>query len=141
MLAQYICTTNIEQSIDFYTNVVGLRYVPRQAGQRNSARSREGGAVRPCDVLLISDKTISTASPKEASRIRRTRLRRIPGTLAQDLYFLSRYPLDYVRARIQAAGHSPVEGPVICKGSMHMLRMLYLLDPDGNRIRLVELSG
>ncbi len=141
MLAQYICTTNIEQSIDFYTNVVGLRYVPRQADQQESVRSREGGVARSCDVLLIRDETISMASSREAGRIRRTRLRRVPGTLAQDLYFLSRYPLDYVRARIQAAGRSPVEGPVIRKGSMHMLRMLYLLDPDGNRIRLVELSA
>lgn len=62
MLAQYICTTNIEQSIDFYTNVVGLRYVPRQADQQESLRSREGGVARSCDVLLIRDETISMST-------------------------------------------------------------------------------
>ena len=34
-----------------------------------------------------------------------------------------------------------LEGPVARKGNTHTLRTLYLLDPDGNRIRLVELSA
>lgn len=142
MLAQYICTTNTEQSIDFYTKVIGLRYVPPQEGRPESGRLQGSvGATKPCEVLLIEADTISLASPKLARRIRRTRLRRVPGSAAQDLYFLSRHPLDYVRARMQAAGHRMLNGPVIREGSSHMLRMLYVLDPDGNRIRLVELSG
>ena len=142
MLAQYICTTNIEQSIDFYTKVVGLRYVPPQLGSEEYARLEAGAPMtREGEVLVIRDETICLASPRVASRIRRTRMRRVPGSLGQDMYFLSRHPLDYVRARVQAAGWQVLEGPVARKGNTHTLRTLYLLDPDGNRIRLVELSA
>lgn len=134
MLSQYICTFNRELSVDFYTRVMGLRWV----GTHEPASGKGHARV---EVLRILDETIQLASGSEARRIKRAASMRKPEIPAQDLYFLSRHSLDYARACIQAAGWGALEGPVTRQGNSHSLRMLYLLDPDGNRIRLIEVTG
>jgi catechol 2,3-dioxygenase-like lactoylglutathione lyase family enzyme len=58
-----------------------------------------------------------------------------PGTL--DLCFIAAQPLEEVMRRLEAAGVSVLEGPVMRTGATSAIRSVYVRDPDLN---LVEIS-
>jgi len=60
----------------------------------------------------------------------------MPGSA--DLCFLLDGPLDQAVAKVTAAGHAIVEGPVERTGATGPIRSIYLRDPDGNLIELSE---
>jgi catechol 2,3-dioxygenase-like lactoylglutathione lyase family enzyme len=60
----------------------------------------------------------------------------LPGAL--DLCFIASVPLDTVIARLQAAGVTIIEGPVMRTGAVGSIRSVYVRDPDLNLIELSE---
>ena len=62
----------------------------------------------------------------------------VPGAL--DLCFIASVPLDTVIARLQAAGETIIEGPVMRTGAICRIRSVYLRDPDLNLIEISELA-
>jgi catechol 2,3-dioxygenase-like lactoylglutathione lyase family enzyme len=61
----------------------------------------------------------------------------VPGAL--DLCFIADRPLDQVIEQLRFAGVPVVEGPVPRTGATHMLRSVYVRDPDLNLIEISEL--
>jgi len=59
----------------------------------------------------------------------------VPGAL--DLCFIASVPLEQVIARLEAAGVSIIEGPVLRTGAVSKIRSVYVRDPDLN---LIEIS-
>ena len=62
----------------------------------------------------------------------------VPGAL--DLCFIASVPLDTVIARLQAAGVTIIEGPVMRTGATSRIRSVYMRDPDLNLIEISELA-
>ena len=60
----------------------------------------------------------------------------LPGAL--DLCFIASVPLDTVIARLQAAGVTIIEGPVMRTGAVGNIRSVYVRDPDLNLIEVSE---
>ena len=60
----------------------------------------------------------------------------LPGAL--DLCFIASVPLDTVIARLQAAGVTIIEGPVMRTGAVGNIRSVYMRDPDLNLIEVSE---
>jgi catechol 2,3-dioxygenase-like lactoylglutathione lyase family enzyme len=60
----------------------------------------------------------------------------VPGAL--DLCFIASVPLDTVIARLQAAGVTIIEGPVMRTGAVGSIRSVYMRDPDLNLIEVSE---
>ena len=60
----------------------------------------------------------------------------VPGAL--DLCFIASVPLDTVIARLQAAGVTIIEGPVMRTGATGNIRSVYVRDPDLNLIEVSE---
>ena len=59
----------------------------------------------------------------------------VPGAL--DLCFIASVPLETVVARLESAGVTIIEGPVIRTGATSKIRSVYVRDPDLN---LIEIS-
>ncbi|MEJ3959232.1 hypothetical protein WGP40_02635 [Brachymonas sp. G13] len=57
----------------------------------------------------------------------------------QEFYFLASQPVSAISTRLQREGWVNFQGPVLYEGRISGLRILRVLDPDGNRLRLVEL--
>lgn len=91
-------------------------------------------------VFRIDSGQIARVLPEDAPSILGQPMARIPGSEGQDMYFLTRYSLDFIHARLRAENWPGLGEPVRHKGAVHTLRVLHLIDPDGNRLRLVELS-
>jgi catechol 2,3-dioxygenase-like lactoylglutathione lyase family enzyme len=60
----------------------------------------------------------------------------VPGAL--DLCFIASVPLDTVIARLEAAGVTIIEGPVMRTGAVGDIRSVYVRDPDLNLIEVSE---
>ncbi|HMN81506.1 MAG TPA: VOC family protein [Burkholderiaceae bacterium] len=60
----------------------------------------------------------------------------VPGAL--DLCFIASIPLDEVIARLNAAGITILEGPVMRTGATGPIRSVYVRDPDLNLIEISE---
>jgi catechol 2,3-dioxygenase-like lactoylglutathione lyase family enzyme len=62
----------------------------------------------------------------------------LPTPGSADLCFLTDRPIDEVKAALEAAGHSLIEGPVRRSGAMTPILSIYLRDPDGNLIEIAN---
>jgi catechol 2,3-dioxygenase-like lactoylglutathione lyase family enzyme len=115
-----LTTVDAPACIDFYTRVLGMR-LETFAGERQALRfggqkiniHRRGHEYEPKAHLPV------------------------PGAL--DLCFIADRPLDQVIERLRAAGVAIIEGPVPRTGATHMLRSIYVRDPDLNLIEISEL--
>ena len=58
-----------------------------------------------------------------------------------DLCFLTEQPLAEVSQRLEALGHSMLEGPVERTGAIGPITSIYTRDPDGNLIELAQARG
>ena len=58
-----------------------------------------------------------------------------------DLCFLSDDPLDQWQAHFQAHGIAVVEGPIGRTGATGPITSIYVRDPDGNVVELIEFYG
>jgi catechol 2,3-dioxygenase-like lactoylglutathione lyase family enzyme len=57
-----------------------------------------------------------------------------------DLCFLTEEPLEAVAGRLEAMGHSVIEGPVERTGATGQILSIYARDPDGNLIEIARRS-
>ena len=108
---------DIEATVDFYVQVLGMR-----------VESFQGGRIS----LHFGDQKINL---HEAGREFEPKAERpTPGAL--DLCFLASERLDAVVRRLEAAG-VPIElGPVPRTGATGHIRSVYVRDPDGNLIEI-----
>jgi catechol 2,3-dioxygenase-like lactoylglutathione lyase family enzyme len=114
-----LTTTRLDDCIDFYTRVLGMRLETFGAGRK---------ALRFGSQKINLHEAGREFEPKAA--------RPTPGGL--DLCFVADRPLDEVIARLGAAGAAVIEGPVQRTGATGPIRSVYLRDPDQNLIEIAE---
>lgn len=160
-----IHTTRPDLCLDFYTRILGLRFEERPprrvAAKKNQPLQAVATASQTAPPLDAQEKSenapaacmagstmfkinhLRIAPLRRNAAIRRAHakpLPRVPGSAGVDMFFVARHPLEAIQQHLQALCWTAVCEPVAYCGSIHQLRILYLLDPDGNRLRLVELG-
>ncbi|GAB4062164.1 VOC family protein [Uliginosibacterium sediminicola] len=114
-----LTTTNLDATIRFYTDLLGMRL--EQFGNGRYA-------------LKFGEQKINLHV--RGSEFEPKAHLPVPGAL--DLCFIASIPLDAVIAHIEQAGWPIVEGPVLRTGAVHKIRSIYLRDPDLNLIEISE---
>ena len=160
-----IHTTRPDLCLDFYTRILGLRFEERplrRTGAKNNGPLRAAAtASQTATPLLGQEKPenapaaciagsamfkinhLRIAPLRRNAAMRRVHakpLPRVPGSAGVDMFFIARHPLETIQQHLQTLCWTAACEPVAYRGSIHRLRILYLLDPDGNRLRLVELG-
>jgi catechol 2,3-dioxygenase-like lactoylglutathione lyase family enzyme len=110
---------DIDATIAFYENVLGMEAVSFGANRRALAFGRQKINLHPASAPL---------KPHAA----------MPAPGSADLCLITGTPLAEVIAHLQRAGVAIEEGPVVRTGATGPIRSVYLRDPDGN---LIELSN
>jgi catechol 2,3-dioxygenase-like lactoylglutathione lyase family enzyme len=116
-----LTTSDPDRCIDFYTRVLGMQLerfgegrLAFRFGQQKINLHVKGKEYEPKAHLPV------------------------PGAL--DLCFIVDGPLDRMIARLAAASVPILEGPVQRTGATHVLRSVYVRDPDLNLIELSEFA-
>ena len=114
-----ITTARIEQCVDFYTRVLGMKL--ERFGEGRMALKFGGQKIN----LHEKGKEFE---PKATVAL--------PGTL--DVCFIASVPLADVIARLAQNKVSVIEGPVMKTGARGPIRSVYVRDPDGNLVEISE---
>lgn len=117
-----LTTAHLEQCIDFYTRVLGMKLERFGAGRM---ALKFGG-----QKLNIHEKG-KEFEPKATT----------PAPGALDFCLIASVPLDQVIARFNELGVAIIEGPVAKTGAAYPLRSVYVRDPDGNLVEISERAG
>ena len=117
-----ITTAHLDECIDFYTRVLGLK-LEEFAGGRLALKFGEQKFN-----LHVKGKEFE---PKA--------MHPMPGAL--DFCLIAAVPLERVIARLSELGVTIIEGPVAKTGAVHPLRSVYIRDPDGNLVEISERAG
>ncbi|THF60534.1 VOC family protein [Pseudothauera rhizosphaerae] len=110
---------NLDASIAFYTQVLGMEAITFGEGRRALVFGRQKINLHPASAPI------------------RPHARR-PLAGSADLCFLTSTPLEEVAAQLEACGVAVEEGPVPRTGATGPIRSVYCRDPDGN---LVEIAN
>lgn len=110
---------DVERTIAFYQQVLGMEPVTFAGGRRGLAFGRQ---------KLNLHQAGAEFEPKA--------LRPAPGAI--DLCFIASTPLEQVIAHLKASQVHVIEGPVPKTGATGPMTSVYFRDPDGN---LVEVSN
>lgn len=139
MLETHIVSTRPLKCLDFYTRVLLLKRIASleldvrvaQAvpGERFVFRLRTGSI----ELLDVRPPLTRRASANAAADAEQAGF--------QEFYFLVQQPVEGIRAHLQREGWADSAGPVLYTGKINALRVLREQDPDGNRLRLVEVCG
>lgn len=114
-----LTTRNVEDCIDFYTRVLGMKLETFGEGRRALRFGEQ-------KINLHDQSTVTDGYAAYPT----------PGSL--DICFLADRPLDEVIAQLRAAA-VPIElGPVKRTGARFPLRSVYVRDPDRNLIEISE---
>ncbi|MDO5653500.1 MAG: hypothetical protein Q4G39_05290 [Brachymonas sp.] len=158
MLYDYVIrSSQPEVCVEFYTTILGLK--PKGFRRRKNNGNNNGvapavgqqaapgnGAGAPMQMFRITHTHITSIKPEvNKSRKGANHAAEPSASTAeerQELYFMTRYPLADIHARLKNAqlpgkAHFPLTH---LKGSATELRILQISDPDGNRLRLVEFA-
>lgn len=114
-----LTVADIDASIAFYVNVLGMKAQTFGAGRRALAFGRQKINLHPASAPL---------KPHAAQ----------PGPGTADLCLIAANPLAEVIAELQAKGVTIEEGPVPRTGATGPIQSVYFRDPDGN---LIEVSN
>jgi catechol 2,3-dioxygenase-like lactoylglutathione lyase family enzyme len=114
-----LTTANLEQCVDFYTRVLGMRL----------EKFGEGRLALKFGTHKINLHEVGHEFVPKATLTK-------PGTL--DLCFLAEGPLDAVIQALRAHNVDIFLGPVTRTGAQFTLRSVYVRDPDGNLIEIAE---
>lgn len=117
-----ITTAHLDQCIDFYTRILGMK-LEEFAGGRLALRFGE-------QKFNIHVKGMEF-EPKAA----------VPTPGALDFCLIAAIPLERVIARLGKLGIPVIEGPVAKTGAAYPLRSVYVRDPDGNLVEISERAG
>lgn len=138
----------------FYTRIIGLE-LASDAEPTKACGGASGDGLAPGEPVVsspgVASGTTASMDGYAAFRIDHATIRRLPrgkttqrparSRRPQDLYLLARHSLDVIRERMHAQAWTAQQGPICHEGRLNAMRILYLLDPDGNRIRLVEIRS
>ena len=114
-----LTTARIEQCVDFYTRVLGMKL--ERFGEGRMALKFGGQKIN----LHEKGKEFE---PKAMVAL--------PGTL--DVCFIASVPLADVIARLAQNKVNVIEGPVMKTGARGPIRSVYVRDPDGNLVEISE---
>jgi catechol 2,3-dioxygenase-like lactoylglutathione lyase family enzyme len=120
-----LTTFNEDACVDFYTRVMGM-----------ALESFVGGTPP------VTRKAFKFGNQKINLHVRGKEIEpkaHVPVPGALDLCFIAVVPLDDVVAQLHAANWPILEGPVMRTGATHILRSVYVRDPDLNLIEISEL--
>ena len=117
-----ITTAHLDQCIDFYTRILGMR-LEEFAGGRLALKFGE----QKFNIHVKGREF----EPKAA----------VPTPGALDFCLIAAVPLERVMARLLELGVPVIEGPVAKTGATCPLRSVYVRDPDGNLVEISERAG
>ena len=120
-----LTTAHVADCIRFYTDVLGMRL------------ERFVGGTPPVERLAFAFGAQKINLHVKGREFEPKAHTPVPGAL--DLCFIAALPLDEVITRLQAAGVSIIEGPVLRTGATSKIRSVYVRDPDLNLIEISEL--
>ena len=126
-----ITSTRPFECLDFYTRVFKLQHVPNLELDACMAQAYAGYVFRlsPGSIQLVEVQRQLAENSVDAHM----------NPVMQEFYFLASQPVSAISTRLQREGWVNFQGPVLYEGRISGLRILRVLDPDGNRLRLVEL--
>ena len=119
-----LTTARPQACIDFYTRVLGLQL------------ERFIGGTPPVERLAFRFGHQKINVHVQGAEFEPKAHLPVPGAL--DLCFLASVPLETVIERLDQAGWSIVEGPVLRTGATQPIRSVYVRDPDFNLIEIAE---
>src|SRR6266851_7934948 len=114
-----ITAFDVERTIDFYTQVLGMEAITFAGGRRGLAFGRQ---------KINLHQAGREYEPKA--------LKPTPGSV--DVCFITQGPLDEVVEHVKACGVKIAEGPFEKTGALGPMQSIYFRDPDGN---LIEVSA
>ena len=117
-----LTTANLDQCLDFYTRVLGMRV------ERYDSRGIERIALR------FGDRKFNVHPPELDASLKADKP--TPGSL--DMCFLADRPLAEVIAHLKACKVTLIAGPDKRQGARFDLRSVYLRDPDNNLVEIAE---
>lgn len=150
-----------EQCVDFYTRVLGLKLYPsglrRRVGQTDPGpQPVQQENPSKSDAELVADAMGAMANPGKGAlfrinhrRIRLFQKQRVAMAVKRrvrllqtwlETYFMARFPLKDICARLQEFPESVGGRFMRHAGTGQQLHTLELRDPDGNQLLLVELG-
>ena len=110
---------DLQRTCDFYERVLGMKVVTFGEGRTALTFGRQ-----KLNLHLAGSEFVPHArSP-------------VPGSA--DFCLLTTVPLDDVVAHLNALGVAIVEGPVAKTGAVSPLRSVYVRDPDGNLVEIIN---
>lgn len=113
-----LTVTDIERTVAFFTDVLGMTAITFDAGQRRALRF---GAHKIN--LHVQGHEFE---PKSA----------LPTPGSADICLLTETPLADWQAHLDARGVAVIKGPVPRSGAIGAITSLYIRDPDGNLIEI-----
>lgn len=111
---------SIEETIDFYTRILGMEVVTFGAGRM---------ALRFGAHKINLHQRGHEFEPKAAH----------PAPGSADLCLITTFPIEGVSAHLETNHVAIVEGPVRRTGAVGDLESIYIRDPDGNLIEIANL--
>jgi catechol 2,3-dioxygenase-like lactoylglutathione lyase family enzyme len=117
-----LTVTNIDATVAFYAEVLGMQPVSFGAGRRALAFGQQKINLHPADAPL---------KPYAA--------RPTPGSA--DLCLITSTPVPEVIADLRSLGITIEEGPVPRTGALGPITSVYFRDPDGNLIEVSHYEG
>ena len=114
-----LTVADVEASVNFYVDVLGMQAVTFGEGRRALAFGNQKINLHPAAAPI---------SPHAAA----------PTRGSADLCFIAATPLEEVVRHLAAQGVAIEQGPVPRTGATGPIRSVYLRDPDGN---LIEVSN
>lgn len=117
-----ITTAHLDQCIDFYTRILGMKLDEFAGGRLALAFGEQKFNIH------VKGREFE---PKAA----------FPTPGALDFCLIAAIPLKQVMARLGELGVPIIEGPVAKTGAVYPLRSVYIRDPDGNLVEIAERAG
>jgi len=117
-----ITTAHLDECIDFYTRVLGMKLEEFSGGRR---------------ALKFGEQKFNLHVKGKEFEPKATHP--VPGAL--DFCLIAAIPLDEVIAKLGDLGVPIIVGPVAKTGAAYPLRSLYIRDPDGNLVEISERAG